>query len=78
MNDSNELRSALDYEPYTIKPIRTSWFGRTEFGLYFEDTCIRTTNMDYDNLLKMSALMNCAWQAGYMSGYVAGEIANEQ
>lgn len=70
----DKLYSALTYKPYTIEPIRSGWLGRTEFAICFDDTQIRTTNMDYDNLKSMVHLLNCAWQAGYGSGHVAGEI----
>lgn len=65
----SQLSQALSFTPYTCQPIRTLWFGRTEFGIYFEDTLIRQTTMSYEDVKHIVELLNSAWQLGYGSAY---------
>ena len=71
MNTYNEN---MRYKPYSIVPVRTGWFGRTEFNILFEESPIRQTNMDYDSLKNMVDLLNSAYQIGYGTGHMHGEI----
>ena len=64
----------IDDNMYTIRAIKRTWYGRTQFGLYFEDTLIHTTNMDYESLKRIAFLLNTAYNLGFSSGNMYGQF----
>ncbi len=61
-------------ELYSLKPVRSSLFGRTVFGIYFEDTLVQTTTLSVEEVTRLVFLLNAAYSLGFSSGEIAGEL----
>lgn len=74
------MRNRDDYpafKPYTIEPIRTTFFGRTEFAVQFEGSTIRTTTLTYQEAKDIAFLLNVAYSTGYATGDMHREIYSQ-